>query len=806
MTPIKSLGSWAGSVHLREVTLAFCLVLSSTIGVLSPRCVATNRPFTVADEIGLTHFGDPYSGQVNPVRFSPDGRYFVVDTERGRLDLNRPESELLVYQTEGVHRYLLHTVTRRPPLPFFRLRRSTYDHGPIITHIHWLSDSSGIAFLTKTSNGNDQLFLANIPARTVKALTPYDQHVTGFDIRNSEHFIYTVPDPTVQNKLIHEHAATTIVGTGRSIDSLIFPEDSYAPMWRPLGSDILWAVVNGKRFQVEDKSSGQPIHLGSEGQQALALSPDGMSVATALPVKFVPADWQRLYPAPGSSTQSHIKVGTQDVEGPDASWRRVNEYVRIDLLTGNVKQLTHAPIGNAAGWFGTTRANWSSDGESVILTNTFLPPSGEGSDANSNRPCIALIDLKSNRMICLERMKAQLSDGSYESGYHFVLDARFASDRKQIMAAYLCPDGSRASAIYTLRSDGTWEIKSQATRAVAESRTIDVSIEQGLNAPPLLVATDRTTKVSRTILNPNPQLKDIDLGKASVFSWQDKTGRNWTGGLYLPPDYVPGNRYPLVIQTHGFVENDFRPSGMYPTAFAARELSARGILVLQIPDCPIRLTPEEGPCQVRGYESAVEQLAAEGIVDLDQVGIIGFSRTCYYVLEALETSAVHFKAASITDGVNEGYVQYITGIDQAGNGIAHEADSMIGARPFGEGLHLWLEKSPTFNMDKIQTPLQVVALGRDDLLFMWEPYAALRYLNKPVDLILLAQDATHVLTNPAQRLVSQGGTVDWFQFWLKEEEDPGPSKTEQYARWRELRKLQKQNEQQAATAASPTSN
>jgi len=34
--------------------------------------------------------------------------------------------------------------------------------------------------------------------------------------------------------------------------------------------------------------------------------------------------------------------------------------------------------------------------------------------------------------------------------------------------------------------------------------------------------------------------------------------------------------------------------------------------------------------------------------------------------------------------------------------------------------------------------------------------------------------------------------VDWFRFWLKEEEDPDPGKAEQYARWRELRKLQKE--------------
>jgi hypothetical protein len=39
-------------------------------------------------------------------------------------------------------------------------------------------------------------------------------------------------------------------------------------------------------------------------------------------------------------------------------------------------------------------------------------------------------------------------------------------------------------------------------------------------------------------------------------------------------------------------------------------------------------------------------------------------------------------------------------------------------------------------------------------------------------------------------MISQQGNVDWFCFWIKGEEDPDPAKAEQYARWRELRKLQ----------------
>jgi hypothetical protein len=43
-------------------------------------------------------------------------------------------------------------------------------------------------------------------------------------------------------------------------------------------------------------------------------------------------------------------------------------------------------------------------------------------------------------------------------------------------------------------------------------------------------------------------------------------------------------------------------------------------------------------------------------------------------------------------------------------------------------------------------------------------------------------------------MLKQQGLVDWFSFWLKGEEDPETVKADQYARWRDLRKLQKASE------------
>jgi hypothetical protein len=154
-------------------------------------------------------------------------------------------------------------------------------------------------------------------------------------------------------------------------------------------------------------------------------------------------------------------------------------------------------------------------------------------------------------------------------------------------------------------------------------------------------------------------------------------------------------------------------------------------------------------------------------------------------LEALTHSRLHFSAALITDGVSEGYWQYLLNADFLNNAIAHEADIMNGATPWGPGLTTWLKNSPPFNMDKVDTPLQIVGEGMGSLVSMWEPYALQRYRKEPVELVLLNTDE-HVLTTPAVRLASQGGTVDWMRFWLLGAEDPSPDKTAQNRRWEQL--------------------
>jgi dipeptidyl aminopeptidase/acylaminoacyl peptidase len=501
-------------------------------------------------------------------------------------------------------------------------------------------------------------------------------------------------------------------------------------------------------------------------------------LVTTLPVPEVPSSWETLYPPPYAFSPDRIRPGRLDLQsGRDSA----NQYVWIDLQTGSVQALTGAPISDAAGWWARGTAGWSSDGQGILLPGTFV----KSKDRKPSRPCVAVVDLASNASTCVLTLRSA-TEAPVEEGLDTIKDARFVGGNSQrvIVVFKNYRNSSIRTTEYRRGEDGAWQVavQSQGEPSV-EHNGLEVTVKQGLNDPPLLVATNKRT--SGVIWDPNPQLKNMDLGQASVYTWKDKSGREWKSGLYKPINYKSGERYPLVIQTHGFSEFEFRPSGVFPTAFAARALAAAGIAVLQIGeagDCnPI--TVNEGPCMASGFESAANQLISEGLADPDKIGIIGFSRTCFYVMDTLTTGSLKFRAASITDGVMLTYLQYMM------FGPDADDESMIGAKPFGEGLQQWLKRSPGFNLDRITTPLLVVGGGRLGLLHMWEPYAGLRYLQKPVDLMMLNTDE-HVLTNPAVRMASQGGSVDWFRFWLQDYEDPDPAKAEQYARWHNLRKLQ----------------
>jgi dipeptidyl aminopeptidase/acylaminoacyl peptidase len=199
-------------------------------------------------------------------------------------------------------------------------------------------------------------------------------------------------------------------------------------------------------------------------------------------------------------------------------------------------------------------------------------------------------------------------------------------------------------------------------------------------------------------------------------------------------------------------------------------------------------SPREAPLRTRAFEAAARHLIRAGLVEAQQVGLMGFSRNGFYVEYALTHSTFPYAAAIAADHWDPSYTaQTLVGYDMGG------ADVNDGL-PFGEHLPQWLANAPGFNADRVHTPLLQIEQSHGLLgaLLHWEMFSRLRYLKKPVELWVMPNAAfgVHNTQNPEQIVALQTRAIDWFRFWLGGYEDADPTKHEQYARWRELRDLQ----------------
>lgn len=746
------------------------------------------RLFTVADDIQMSKFMAVASGGAGPVQFSPDGKYFVAVTERGIVETNLLEDCIWVWKTSDVLTFLHDTHHELRPAPV-RLIQLAAPKGPVVRRIRWLEDPSRLMFLGGSVKGGFQLFEANVATGAVHSLTPEDQDVIDYDVRNGNtaytvrNLDFTLPENTKNS--------TPEFITGTTLEEVLFPRDRYPErIMNESNRVVLWAIIAGKRFRVEDSKTHEPVPLYQWGPNfdaslVFALSPDGDSVVVIRAVNEIPPGWAEYKQKPGVPGSATFS-STQDFsELNDFSY--VKSYVLLNLSTGQLKELVHAPEASFWSWWDARTPRWSSNSQRILLPNTFLPLDGLKPplrDERMSRPCLTVFDLPTQTAECLLPLKAE-SEGAAERKY-----ADFSSPDGRSVFVEL--DDKKTLHFRETQARWTQDETVQGQQSSA-GNGLDIEVKESLNDPPVLFAKDRTSKQGRLLWDPNPQLGTIDLGEASILDWKDKSGHPWQAGLIKPPDFKPGVRYPLVIQTHGFFGKDhFLSYGSLPTAFAARELAAAGFVVVQMPDDldGVMSTPQEAPRHVAGIESVVEKLDAEGLIDPKRVGLIGFSRTCYYVLSALTSSRIKYAAASITDGITYGYWMYLATVDRKHR---LDADQVIGAAPFGSGLQQWIARSPEFNLYKVDAPLLIVTHGPEVTFYQWGEYATLRYLKKPVELFDLGgANYEHVLTSPKKRLASQGSTIDWFRFWLKGEEDPDPQKDKQYQRWRELRAANRQ--------------
>jgi dipeptidyl aminopeptidase/acylaminoacyl peptidase len=706
------------------------------------------RPIMVADAIQMTRIaGSGYPGfhpKTEFSKFSPDGRQFAFVISKGNIESNTNDFSLLLFRTADLS---------RGQVPRILASFSSSSNREGIFDLSWSKDNDTLFFLGARADEPAQLYSIKCSPGKLRRLTNHVTSLVSYAVsENTQRIVYAAERPEVSLINANVSRKGTDVTTESLSDLLRERSWNYEPELFLSGND----AVATKRLSTQDPFDS--------GVYDLSVSPDARYLVVKTDAKEVPESWSQ-YEDPSIQAVFRRRL----VKGFPT---RILRYELIDTRAGSSEVLLDSPT-----TYASSDVMWSPDSKSLLLCGVFLP-------LNVADP-IELRSRKSTKFVVevtlATRRVTKITTEDLEP-------IRWNRQTNIVQFRATLDGGQSGSAVYYKKSGTAWERLGADYRASSDARP-EITVDEDLNLPPRIVATDSKTKQKTVLLDLNPQFADLALGEVREVTWTDGIDHPVSGGLYLPPDYQAGKRYPLVIQTHGFDPHGFWLDGPYATAFAARPLAAKGIAVLQVNDIfPDSLvTPQEPERAMSTYEHAVELLDENGIIDRNKVGLIGFSRTCLYVKYTLTHSRQRFAAAITADGVDAGYLQYLI-FSNANPYASSEFETIIGAPPFGDGLKLWLTRSPGFMLDRVQTPVQLQALAAPSLLGEWEWFSGLRRLNKPVDLVYLPT-GTHILVKPWERLVSQGGAVDWFCFWLKGEEDPDPAKVEQYARWRTLRKL-----------------
>jgi dipeptidyl aminopeptidase/acylaminoacyl peptidase len=314
----------------------------------------------------------------------------------------------------------------------------------------------------------------------------------------------------------------------------------------------------------------------------------------------------------------------------------------------------------------------------------------------------------------------------------------------------------------------------------------------GPDQPPLLEAINLLDGAVRVLFDPNPELRALTQGRTTWHTWPTTSVYPGRGVFVLPDDYQPGSRYPAVITTYGCGGGFLRGgSGDNVPEF----LAAHHGLVAICVDFTVRKMMADGNdvghifSTMCGIVSAlIADQTKAGLIDSTRIGISGQSFGANFAIHCIlhpgEFAAAAFRHGSSIERVRWDLFDTQASRRDAVNGI-YAITGMPDPRndPTGK----WDAISVVRRARDINTPT-LFDCDDTEYLTTLPSWSALHEEGKPVEMIVFPKE-THLLRQPVHRWANFEQQLDWFRFWLKHEEDPDPSKRDQYVRWNKLREL-----------------
>lgn len=280
------------------------------------------------------------------------------------------------------------------------------------------------------------------------------------------------------------------------------------------------------------------------------------------------------------------------------------------------------------------------------------------------------------------------------------------------------------------------------------------------------------------ISDANPQQSNYYWGSVQLVEWLDFDHQKLQGLLYLPEDFDPNKKYPLLVYFYE-KSSDGLHSHIIPAPSRStinRVYCTSNGYAIFIPD----ITYKDGFPGESAYNAIMSGTYAMverfPFIDRENMGLQGQSWGGYQIAY-LVTRTNMFKAAMAGAPVSNmisayGGIRWESGRSRQFQ--YEQTQSRIGGTIWDKPLR-YIENSPVFFADKIETPLLIMANDADGAVPWYqgiEFFMALRRLSKPAWL-LVYNDEAHNLTKWPNRMDLSVRMYQFFDHYLKGAPAPG---------------------------------
>jgi dipeptidyl aminopeptidase/acylaminoacyl peptidase len=273
----------------------------------------------------------------------------------------------------------------------------------------------------------------------------------------------------------------------------------------------------------------------------------------------------------------------------------------------------------------------------------------------------------------------------------------------------------------------------------------------------------------KPLTDANPQVRGFALGDQEEITWKSKDGTVVGGVLVKPVGFRPGTRYPLIVAIHG------GPAAAdvlgFNGGYNSQVYAGAGYAVLR-PN--YRGSTNYGHKHKNdivgnyfppGYDdimAGVDHLIAQGLVDPDRMGALGWSAGGHWSNWIL-VSTDRFKAISSGAGTSNWISMY------AQSDVQRNRQYYLGNKLPYDDFDAYWNQSPLKYIRKAKTPTMIHVVEGDPRVpspQSVELHMALKQLGVPTELFMYP-GSTHGIPDPRNQLVKAVSEKAWMDYYVR---------------------------------------